>query len=194
MSCYNYKKERKDVKTMERCRWCNLKNPLYVAYHDEEWGKPRFDDAYLFEMLLLESFQAGLSWECVLNKRENFRRAFDGFDPVKIAAYGEEKLEALRGDPGIIRNRLKLRAAVGNARVFLAIVAEQGSFLAYLRQFWDGETIFDCVSITSPLSDRISADLCSRGMKFMGSTIVQSFLQAVGVIDAHEEACGLYQK
>ena len=179
---------------MKRCVWCNLKNPAYIAYHDEEWGVPRFDDDYLFEMLLLESFQAGLSWECVLNKREHFRRAFDGFDAEKIAAYGEEKTEQLRCDPGIIRNRLKISAAVKNARIFLDIQAEYGSFYNYLRLFWDGETVYDCVSTSSTLSDAISADLCRRGMKFMGTTIVQSFLQAVGVINAHDEQCGFHQK
>lgn len=179
---------------MERCFWCNLKNPLYVKYHDEEWGCPRFDDAHLFEMLLLESFQAGLSWECVLNKRESFRLAFDGFVPEKIAAYDMAKREQLRNDPGIIRNKLKINAAVGNARVFMEIQEQFGSFLDYLRQFWDGETIYDCVSTTSALSDAISADLRRRGMKFMGSTIVQSFLQAVGVINAHDEKCSLYAK
>ena len=179
---------------MDRCVWCNLKNPLYVAYHDEEWGVPRFDDGYLFEMLVLESFQAGLSWECILNKRENFRRAFDGFVVDKVMAYDEAKVEQLRNDPGIVRNGLKIRAAVNNAKIFKAIQREYGSFENYLREFWDGETIFDCVSTHSPLSDAISADLRSRGMKFMGTTIVQSFLQAVGIINAHEEACALYRK
>lgn len=177
---------------MQRCFWCNLKNPLYVQYHDEEWGQPRFDDPYLFEMLLLESFQAGLSWECVLNKRENFRRAFDGFDIDRIICYDEAKMEQLRSDAGIIRNRLKIKAAVGNARVFKAILQEYGSFYGYLRQYWNGETIYDCVSTSSPLSDTISADLCRRGMKFMGTTIVQSFLQAVGVIDAHDQKCDMH--
>lgn len=174
---------------MSRCSWCNLKNPLYVTYHDEEWGIPRFDDAYLLEMLILESFQAGLSWECVLNKRENFRRAFDQFDIDKIVAYDEAKLEALRCDAGIIRNKLKIKAAVNNAKTFKAIQKEYGSFLNYLRQYWNGETIYDCISTTSELSDTISADLCNRGMKFMGSTIVQSFLQAIGIVNAHEEKC-----
>lgn len=179
---------------MNRCFWCNLKNPLYIKYHDEEWGVARFDDAYLFEMLILESFQAGLSWECVLNKRENFRRAFDNFDIDKIIAYDESKLEDLRADPGIIRNKLKIKAAVNNAKIFKAIQGEQGSFLNYLKQYWNGETIFDCVSTTSELSDAVSADLRKRGMKFMGSTIVQSFLQAVGIINAHEEKCHLYKR
>lgn len=179
---------------MKRCFWCNLKNSLYVKYHDEEWGQPRFDDAYLFEMLILESFQAGLSWECVLNKRENFRKAFDGFDIDKVAAYDEAKMEALRNDTGIIRNKLKIKAAVNNAKIFKAIQAEYGIFLEYLKQFWNGETIYDCVSTTSELSDAISADLCKRGMKFVGSTIIQSFLQAIGVIDAHDEQCEMHRK
>lgn len=179
---------------MKRCAWCNLKNPLYVKYHDEEWGQPQFDDAYLFEMLILESFQAGLSWECVLNKRENFRRAFDGFDVDKVAAYDEAKMEALRNDVGIIRNKLKIKAAVNNAKIFKAIQAEYGSFLSYLNQFWNGETIYDCVSTTSDLSDAISADLVKRGMKFVGTTIIQSFLQAIGVIDAHDEQCDMHRK
>ena len=179
---------------MNRCSWCNLKNPLYISYHDEEWGRQRFDDAYLFEMLTLESFQAGLSWECILNKRENFRRAFDGFDLEKVTAYDEAKQEELRADPGIVRNKLKIKAAVGNAKVFKSIQEEYGSFLNYLKQYWDGETIYDCVSTTSELSDVISADLRRRGMKFMGSTIVQSFLQAIGIINAHEENCDRYRK
>ena len=178
---------------MERCFWCNLKNPLYIQYHDVEWGVPRFDDAYLFEMLLLESFQAGLSWECVLNKRESFREAFDQFDVEAVSAYDEAKIDALRSHPGIIRNRLKIKAAVSNAKIFKAITQEHGSFYAYLRTFWDDETIYDCVSTSSPLSDAISDDLRRRGMKFMGTVIVQSFLQAIGVINAHEEKCALHR-
>ena len=177
---------------MNRCFWCNTKNALYVAYHDEEWGVARFDDAHLFEMLILESFQAGLSWECILNKRDNFRRAFDGFDIDKIVCYGEEKLEQLRADSGIVRNKLKIKAAVNNAKIFKAIQEEYGSFQNYLRTFWDGVTIYDCVSTHSKLSDAISADLCRRGMKFMGTVIVQSFLQAVGIINAHDEGCDLH--
>ena len=180
---------------MKRCFWCNLKNPLYIQYHDEEWGKLCLDDDYLFEMLVLESFQAGLSWECVLNKRENFRKAFDGFDLQKIVLYDDAKVEELRQNPGIIRNRLKIKATISNAQIFQAIQAEYGSFKQYLYQFWDGNVIYDCVSTTSDLSDAISKDLCKRGMKFMGSTIVQSFLQAIGIIDAHDETCDWhYQK
>ena len=178
---------------MNRCFWCNLKNPLYVSYHDEEWGQPRFDDPYLLEMLILESFQAGLSWECVLNKRENFSRAFDHFDIDKIVAYDEAKLEALRNDTGIIRNKLKIKATVDNARIFKSIQEEYGSFLDYLKQYWNGETIYDCVSTQSELSDAISKDLRKRGMKFMGTTIVQSFLQAIGIIDAHDETCDMHR-
>lgn len=175
-----------------RCAWCNLKNPLYLAYHDTQWGVLRLDDAYLFEMLLLESFQAGLSWECVLNKRENFRQAFDGFDPEVIAGYTPDKVDSLLQNKGIIRNRQKILAAVQNARVFLQIQEEFGSFRQYLFRFWDGEVIYDCRSTQSSLSDRLSADLSRRGMRFVGSTILHSFLQAVGIVNAHEAACFLY--
>ena len=177
-----------------RCRWCNLKNPLYVAYHDEEWGQLRMDDPYLFEMLLLESFQAGLSWECILNKRENFRKAFDGFDPEKISAYAEEKLEALLSDPGIVRNRRKVRAAVENAEIFLQIVKAYGSFRQYLLSFAGDRILVEEHQVTNALSDAISADLKKRGMKFVGSTIIYAYLQAIGLIDSHEEGCFLYTK
>lgn len=179
---------------MKRCFWCNEKNPLYVKYHDEEWGKPRFDDEYLFEMLLLESFQAGLSWECVLNKRENFRIAFDNFDREKIASYGEEKIISLKEDKGIIRNGRKITAAVKNAEIFGEIVKEYGSFYNYLRLFWNGETVFENDRTTSSLSDEISADLIKRGMKFCGSTIIYSYLQAVGVINSHDDDCDYMKK
>lgn len=124
-----------------RCKWCNEKNPLYVKYHDEEWGRPCFDDRYLFEMLILESFQAGLSWECVLNKRENFRRAFEGFDLDKIISFDENKILELKNNKGIIRNERKIRAAISNARIFRDILNEYGSFYNYLRLFWNGEQI-----------------------------------------------------
>lgn len=177
---------------MERCFWCNLKNPLYVKYHDEEWGCERFDDGYLFEMLLLESFQAGLSWECVLNKREAFRKAFDGFDVDKISEYDEEKIDLLCANKAIIRNRAKIKAAVNNAYIFKTIVAENGSFLNYIKLFWNGETVYDSVSLTSALSDSISADLKKRGMKFTGTTVIYSFLQAIGVVNSHTKNCFLY--
>ena len=177
----------------KRCFWCNEKNPLYVKYHDEEWGKTRFDDGYLFEMLMLESFQAGLSWECVLNKRENFRESFDGFDIYKIADYNEAKIESLRSDSGIIRNKLKIKAAVNNARVFKDIVNEFGSFKNYLRSFWNGEVIYENALTHSDLSDSISKDLISRGMKFVGTTIIYSYLQAIGIINSHEKDCFLFK-
>lgn len=177
-----------------RCRWCNLKNPLYVAYHDNEWGIPVQDDEKLFELLLLESFQAGLSWECVLNKREHFRKAFDGFDLQKICDYDEEKIRSLLQNPNIIRNRLKIRAAVNNAKIFREIQKEYGTFERYLRRFTDGKTIYENDRTFSPLSDRLSADLKKRGMKFVGTTIIYSYLQAIGIINAHEANCFLYKK
>lgn len=180
---------------MNRCKWVNMKNPLYVAYHDSEWGVPSRDDRYLFEMLILEGFQAGLSWECVLNKREDFRAAFDGFDPKTVSEYGEDKLAALAEDPKIIRNRRKIAAAVENAKAFLAIQSEFGSFANYIWSFTDGKVIHntdDVFRATSPLSDAVSADLKRRGMKFVGSTIIYSYLQACGVIDDHELGCDLH--
>ena len=176
---------------MKRCKWCNEKNPLYIKYHDKEWGKPRFDDPYLFEMLILESFQAGLSWECVLNKRENFRKAFENFELERVINFNEEKILSLKADKGIIRNEIKIRAAVSNARIFRDIVNEYGSFYNYLCLFWDGKQIKETGKTTSPLSDAISADLIKRGMKFCGSVIIYSYLQAMGVIDSHEEGCEL---
>ena len=134
---------------IHRCRWVNLTNPAYVRYHDLEWGRPHYDDAYLFELLLLESFQAGLSWECILNKREAFRRAFDGFDPQKIAAYDAEKCAALMQDAGIVRNRLKIAAAVNNAKIFLSIQAEWGSFSEYLWHFTGGNVLRDAFGVVA---------------------------------------------
>lgn len=179
--------------TMQRCFWCNLKNPLYIKYHDEEWGQPRFDDQYLFEMLILESFQAGLSWECVLNKRENFRLVFDNFDLDKIIDYDERKIESLKNNQKIIRNKLKINAAINNAKIFKDIKQEYGSFLNYLKLFWNGKTIYDCQSTTSSLSDIISADLSKRGMKFVGTTIIHSYLQAIGIINSHDKNCFLHK-
>lgn len=172
-----------------RCSWANPRNPLYIRYHDEEWGVPVHDDQRLFEMLILESFQAGLSWECILNKREAFRRAFDGFDLEKVCAYGEEKLAALGQDPGIVRNRLKIRAAVNNARIFRTIQREWGSFDRYLWHWTEGKTILEMGKVSSELSDAVSEDLKRRGMKFVGTVIIYSYLQAVGVINSHEETC-----
>ena len=183
-----------DTLQKTRCMWCNVKNPLYVEYHDKEWGFERFDDKYLFEMLILESFQAGLSWECVLNKREAFRSAFDGFDAGKMAEYNEEKIAQLLENKDLIRNRLKMRAAVTNSRIFLDIVRKTGSFYNYLRTFWNGETVYENDKTTSALSDAISADLSRRGMKFVGSTIIYSYLQAVGIINSHSDECFLHKK
>ena len=176
-----------------RCRWCNMNNPLYIEYHDREWGVPNFEEGYLFEMLILESFQAGLSWECVLNKRESFRSAFDGFDPAKIACYDDRKINELMGNPNIIRNRRKIEAAVNNSRVFLAIEREWGSFGSYLESFTHGKTVYECGRTTSALSDALSKDLQKRGMKFAGSTIIYSYLQAIGVIYSHDKDCYLYK-
>ncbi len=182
----------KDGKT--RCRWANPDNDVYVRYHDEEWGVPVHDDHRLFEMLILECFQAGLSWECVLNKQEAFRKAFDGFDLEKVCAYDEEKMEELRQDPGIIRNRLKIRAAVNNARFFREIQKEYGSFSKYLWHWTDEKVIYEKDLASSPLSDAVSKDLQKRGMKFVGTVIIYAYLQAVGVIYSHEEECFLGQK
>ncbi len=187
-----------DIMAMEwadgkmRCCWANPKNERYIHYHDEEWGVPVFDDHKLFEMLLLECFQAGLSWECVLNKRDAFYEAFDGFDLGKVCAYDEEKLENLRRDPGIIRNRLKIQAAVKNARIFREIQQEYGSFSDYLWHWTDGKTIYENGLTSSPLSDEISRDLKTRGMKFVGTTIIYAYLQAVGVVNSHEDGCFLH--
>ena len=178
---------------MTRCFWCNLKNPVYVKYHDEVWGKQCFDDRYLFEMLVLESFQAGLSWECVLNKREAFREAFDNFDFVKISKYSSEKIAKLQKTDGIIKHRGKIEAAHVNAKVFLLLIEEFGSFEKYLRNFWNGDVIYESNLAYSSLSEKISKDLQKRGMKFMGKTIVYSFLQAIGIVYSHEKGCFLFK-
>ena len=178
---------------LHRCPWPGKDDAFYVAYHDKEWGVLRTDDAYLFEMLLLESFQAGLSWECILNKRENFRKAFDDFQAEKIAAYTAEKCSALAADKGIVRNRRKIHASVRNAAIFLAISAEFGSFYNYLCQFTQGRIFYETGKATSPLSDAISADLQKRGMKFVGSTIIYAYLQAVGILYSHDAGCDLYR-
>lgn len=177
----------------KRCKWCNENNPRYVAYHDEEWGVPRFDDAYLYEMLILESFQAGLSWECVLNKREAFRAAYDGFDLEKVCSYGEEKIAELLSNEKIIRNELKIRASIANSLVFQAVSEEFGCFYNYLKGFAGEGTQYETGKTASSLSDAVSADLQKRGMKFVGSTIVYSYLQAIGIIHSHEKDCFLYK-
>ncbi len=179
-----------------RCGWVNVKNPLYVCYHDTEWGVPEHDDKRLYELLILESFQAGLSWECVLNKRGAFREAFDGFDIDKICEYGEGKIAELMENSGIIRNRRKIEAAVGNSRIFKEIQGEYGSFDRYIWGFANNETVVEDYRLrtTSPLSDAISDDLKRRGMKFVGSTIIYSYLQAVGIINGHGGDCELHKE
>ncbi|WP_297688515.1 DNA-3-methyladenine glycosylase I [uncultured Anaerococcus sp.] len=176
---------------MKRCSWVNLNNPTYVSYHDKEWGKANFDEDYLFEMLILEAFQAGLSWEIVLNKREAFRKAYDDFDIEKITSYGEVKIDELLNNPDIIRNKLKIRASISNAKVFKEIEAEFGTFYAYLKDFVGDEIIYENDKTTSKISDKLSKDLKKRGMKFVGSTTIYSYLQAVGFINSHDDDCFL---
>ena len=182
------------MKVNQRCPWAEGSD-AYRAYHDDEWGIPSHDDAHLFEMLILEGAQAGLSWSTILNKRDNYRRAFDGFDATRVAHYDERKLTALLQDPGIVRNRLKVHGATKNARAFLAVQAEWGSFDAYLWSWVDGSPIVNLprslaeVPARTELSDAISKDLKKRGFTFVGSTIVYAFLQAVGVIDDHLVGC-----
>lgn len=177
-----------------RCRWANPKNPAYIHYHDHEWGVPVHDDARLFEMLLLETFQAGLSWECVLNKREAFRAAFANFDAEKVSAFGQKEIQTLLANPRIIRNRLKIGAAIANAGIFLAIRKEWNAFGNYLWHWTDNAIIHEQGLTSSPLSDAVSADLRQRGMKFTGSVSVYAYLQAVGVIYSHDPGCFLERK
>ena len=179
----------------KRCSWANPKNPIYVNYHDEEWGVPLHSDQALFELLILEGFQAGLSWECVLNKREAFKEAFDGFDVDTVSKYDAERCAELLQNQGIIRNRLKISAAVKNAIVFTEIQKEFGAFDTYIWGFTKGATIYEEYTLrtTSPLSDEISKDLKKRGMSFVGSTIIYSYLQAIGIIYAHGKECSLYK-
>lgn len=174
-----------------RCKWCNLKNQIYIKYHDEEWCRLNMDDQYLYEMLILESFQAGLSWECVLNKREDFRKAFDHFDIDKVSHYDNEKIQELLSNKNIIRNKLKINAAINNSKIIKQIQKEFGSFSEYLTTFTKGKIINEIDKTTSELSDTISQDLQKRGMKFVGSTIIYSYLQAIGIIYSHEKECFL---
>ncbi len=175
-----------------RCAWVNLNNKAYVAYHDTEWGVPVYDDHLLFEILLLETFQSGLSWECVLNKRTAFREAFDDFNATKIAHYDAKKHQALTDNAGIIRHKGKIQAATKNARVFLAIQEEWGSFAKYLWHWTKDTVCYETGKTTSPLSDTISKDLKKRGMSFVGSITIYSYLQAIGIINGHEPHCHCY--
>ena len=174
-----------------RCTWAGS-DEIYIRYHDEEWGVPTHDDRELFEMLVLESFQAGLSWITILKKRENFRRAFDDFDVRKVADYDEAKVEELRLNEGIIRHKGKINAAVNNAQVFIEIQNEFGSFDEYIWGFTAGEIIKAEFLTESELSKHISKDLKKRGMKFVGPTIIYSYLESIGVIDNHQECCFKY--
>ncbi|MCA0384813.1 MAG: DNA-3-methyladenine glycosylase I [Firmicutes bacterium] len=183
-----------------RCEWLNMSNALYVKYHDEEWGVPVHDDRTLFEMLILEGAQAGLSWETILKKRDNYRHAFANFDAETIATYTEADVERLMQDAGIVRNRLKINATLLNARVFLEIQREFGTFDRYLWNFVNGVPIhnhFDTIKeipAKTELSDRISKDLKKRGMKFVGSTIIYAYMQAVGLVNDHTKRCYHYKK
>jgi DNA-3-methyladenine glycosylase I len=178
---------------IERCHWA--RSPLMQRYHDEEWGVPLHDDRALFEFLILEGAQAGLSWETILRKRENYRRAFDRFDPAKIARYDKRKVRKLLADPGIVRNRLKIAAAIANSQAFLAVRKEFGSFDKYVWQFVGGKPRENSlragqpVPCTSPESDALSKDLKRRGFRFVGSTICYSFMQAVGMVNDHAPEC-----
>jgi len=182
-----------------RCGWC-LGDPLYEAYHDEEWGVPVYDDDTLFEFLILETFQAGLSWITILRKRENFRKAFDHFDYKKIADYSDEKIASLLEDSGIIRNRLKIKATISNAQGFINIQKEFGSFSKYIWGFVDGKPVKNKLKNhkhappTTSLSDAISLDLKKRGFKFVGSTVIYAHMQATGMVNDHEIGCFRYNE
>lgn len=185
-------------KVKKRCSWCGS-DPLYVAYHDKEWGRPVTDDNKLFEMLTLEGAQAGLSWFTVLKKRHNYVKNFNGFDPRKVSRFSEKKINKLLQDPGIIRNRLKVESTVSNAKLFLAIQKEYGSFAKYLWSFVDGKPIqnkrksLKQIPAKTKLSDEISKDLKKRGFRFVGSTIVYAYMQAVGMVNDHVVSCDFYK-
>lgn len=182
------------AKEKNRCSWC-LKDELYMQYHDEEWGTPQHDDRYLFEMLCLEGAQAGLSWYTILKKRENYRKAFDNFDAKKMAKYNDKKKKALLLNEGIVRNRLKVNAFVLNAKAFLEVQKEFGSFDKYIWQFVGGKPLVNKVktmgdvAAKTAISDAMSKDLLKRGFKFAGSTICYAFMQATGMVDDHVEGC-----
>ena len=177
-----------------RCSWANMANPRYIDYHDHEWGVPCHDESRLFEMLNLEGAQAGLSWETILNKRDTYRAAFDDWDAEKIAAYGPEKVAELLANPGIVRNKLKVAAAITNAQAYLRLCAEGSSLDQYLWGFVDGKPIVNRFTredrpAKTELSDRISKDLAKRGFKFVGSTIVYAYMQGIGMVDDHDVTC-----
>lgn len=184
----------KKTNIVKRCKWCNENNSLYVEYHDKEWCVPNFDDKYLFEMLILESFQAGLSWECILNKRKDFKIAYDDFNIDKIVNYDEDKINRLLSNDKIIRNKLKIRASINNAKIFKNIQKEYGSFYNYLISFTNNKLFYEVNKTKNDLSDLISKDLVKKGMKFVGSTIIYSYLQATGFIYSHDRECFLYKE
>jgi len=181
-----------------RCGWVPLNKPNYVKYHDEEWGVPVKDDQKMFEFLVLESFQAGLSWEIVLNKRDNFLKAFADFDFKKVALFGEDKIQSLLQDKGIIRNQLKIRAAINNAQRYLEVIEEFGNFCTYFWAFSGGGPIqnhfktLDDIPASTPLSETIAKDLKQRGFKFLGTTVVYAHMQAVGMVNDHTKDCFRY--
>lgn len=183
----------------QRCSWCGT-DSLYITYHDEEWGVPVYDDRKLFEFLTLETFQAGLSWITVLRKRENFRKAFDNFNYKKIARYTDDKFEELIQDAGIIRNRLKVKAAISNASAFMKIQDEFGTFSKYIWNFTKGEPVqnsfekLDDIPAKTTLSDAISNDLKKRGFKFVGSTVIYAHMQATGMVNDHVTSCFRYKE
>lgn len=182
---------------MQRCSWVDEKSEIYVKYHDEEWGVPKYDDRELFELLVLESFQAGLSWLTVLKKREAFREAFDNFDVEKVAKYDDKKVAELLENPQIIRSKSKINSAIGNAKIFIEIQHEFGSFSNYIWGFTDNKVIKNTTGelfVSSPLSDKVSKDLKSRGMKYVGTVIIYSYLQAIGVLNDHEKGCFLNKR
>lgn len=179
--------------TQIRCKWCNLKNEKYIKYHDEEWGKPIYNDKKLYEMLILEFFQAGISWECVLNKRDEFRKAFDNFEIEKIINYDDKNIGELLENKNIIRNKLKIKATINNSKIFKEIQKEYKTFSNYIWKFTNNSIIYEIGKTKSELSDEISKDLQKRGMKFVGTTIIYAYLQAIGVIYSHEKECFLYR-
>ncbi len=182
---------------MKRCRWVDEKSDIYVKYHDEEWGVPKYDDRELFELLVLESFQAGLSWLTILKRREDFRKAFDNFDVIKVSNYNQEKVEELVNNEKIIRCRGKITSTINNAKIFRQIQKEYGSFSNYIWGFTDNKIIqneFDQLPVSTPLSDKISKDLKKRGMKYVGTVIIYSYLQAIGIVNDHEKNCFRYNK
>lgn len=180
---------------MKRCFWVDENSEIYTKYHDEEWGIPKHDDHELFELLILESFQAGLSWITILKKRENFRKAFDNFDIQKVANYNNEKIAELLSNSGIIRSKNKILSAINNAKIFMQIQKDFGSFANYIWSFTDNKVLKNTtgkIITSSSLSDEISKDLKKRGMKYVGTVIIYSYLQAIGIIDDHDQNCFKY--